>query len=268
MVEPNIDPNAPPAGDPPPEENGAFYSSLSEEHQANATMQNFKTADGDTIAKTLIEQQSAMGKKGLPLPDFENPDSVRKFYIDAGAPGDPTKYDISPVEDAEAINYSPDVYKEFADTLGLNNHQAEAGQKFFTDNQRALIAQQKKAEETARGEASQIVRKSMGPEYEENVKRTEALADTFSRTPEEAEKFKEMMKDNPYFRFAMSDVVGVMSENNLKGFAPKSYGISKEDAQARITEISNSPEYRSNDINVRQPLMDEINKLDRIISGV
>jgi hypothetical protein len=246
---------------------GEFFSSLSEENQADPSAEKFKTADSNSMFKSYNELQAVVGKKGVILPKEGDADDMARFNAEIGGVTDASKYELSAVKDAGDLNYSQDAWKELCAKIGARPDQAQMGQDLIAESSRNMLAQMKIKEDEAFGEADQLVRAEMGDQYDINMSRVEKLIEGNASTEEGAKRLFEAVQKDPEAFHALSNVASLLSENVLGKISPLSAGKSPEQAQARIDEIMKDPDYQSDNESTREPLINEINDLERIKMG-
>ena len=253
------------------EEFGSFYDGLSDENKASEGAEKFKQFGSDEMFKSYNEVQSLVGKKGIILPNPDDPNDKARFNKEMGVPESADGYELNEIPDwATKAGYDQTTVKNIVFKASLTPAQAKiVEQEYFNDvqlsNERVT-----KAQTEAKGKADQQLRQEMGAGFEEKMTLKDKFIDTFARSPEAAQALRALADSNPEVAAGFADVGGSFAEHRINGFEPKTFAYSKEEAQNMLSAIRNDPKHAYNNSSAsamdHEAAMAEVVKLETIIS--
>ena len=248
---------------------GAFFSGLSDEHKANPTLENFKNADFDTVAKTIISQQAMVGRDKVARPNMDDSADVDRFFAELGVPKEAADYKLPEVEGAQELGYNSDRLREVAKEINLTPNQAVKLQELYVNDNKNTLTQIQKAREAEFGKNDQLLRQEMGQKYTENVSAVQGMIKTFARSENSAKEIGELALKNPEVMGVLSDMASRFSENTSINFTPKTFTLSPPEAQQKLNDILSNTDhaYYNDNEDLRNPAIEEVNRLTRIASG-
>ncbi len=174
----------------------------------------------------------------MPVPDFENNESMEKIY---GALGRPEKLDDYKLDIDESINEYldndiMDSFKETAHKIGLNNNQLSAIFEIEKNRIKMYEEQQIRNQE----ESHKILKEQWGPDYDNRIAGAKAAVAAYSQKyPSAVEELVNSPVGNNPALIAMLSELGKAVKESPHAFnssAPQ-YGMSSEDARDKINEI-------------------------------
>jgi len=252
------------------EQYGPFYGGLSEELRSDPTLQNFKSADLDTVAKTLVNQQKMVGRDKVVRPNFSDSADVQRFYKDIGWPESPDKYEGLGGDDwAKEVGYNPDAYREIAHKAMLTPDQARVLEQAFLSDLKATAERKAAEDKELFGQKEQELRQQWGPKYDEKMQIKDAVIDRYARTPEAAEAIKQLARTNPEVAATLSDIATQFAENKIGDFTSKTFTLSASEAQDKLNDIRSDmshPYWRDDNMIAHQAAVDEVLMLEGIVA--
>ena len=180
-----------------------FVSSEYGTHASTASIQNL-----DSLAKSYINAQSLVGKKGriIPPSDEDSEEVWNEFWTKLGRPGKPEEYQFEVVEGLEDIDFS-DIETDFrskAYKAGMSKKQANEAWKFFKETTKAGKDEITTSSKTRYNEEWTALKNEWGSAYPDKIKKVQVLLSKFGD-----EKTKEWIKNS-----------GITKEANAIKFLP------------------------------------------------
>lgn len=211
------------------------------------------------LARSFIDTKRMVGKDKIAIPN-ENSSQAEwdAFYEAGGKPKEPTDYKLeAPTELADYID--DDLMtsaKELFHKIGISQKQAEL--LFEFDNQRIKkgIEHLELEKEDAKVKAEDALKKKWGAEYEPRLHNANRMI-AENVNAEHQEEILEVIGNNPLVADFLANIASKFMEAKIMTPEPAlSYDI-----QAQINEIVYSKDYTNPNINIRQPLIDKVQRL-------
>jgi hypothetical protein len=249
-------------GEAAPEEMGDFFRSLPDDMKADPTLQNLRKADNATIGKTLVNQQSMIGKKGVILPNMGDADDVKRFYGDLGMPESAEGYKdaLKGTDWSKNNEYDASEMAEIALEGGLSPDQASRTEQAFLKRQEAHSVRMEQEAETLKGENDQKLRVELGDKFEERSALGDAVINKFARTPEAAAALRALADSDPMVKASLMDIGGKFSEHSLPDFQPKRFESSPQEAREKANAMREDMKgpYWSDDRAVQEKAQEDV----------
>ena len=188
-----------------------------DDYKKNDTLNKYGTIDD--MAKAHIELASMIGKKGVVLPNENDPNDVNRYYNELGRPAEAGKYENPQIEVDESLKefYDEkglDNFKPLAHKYGLTQKQFEGLAKEFTEAQMVNIKNALSENEKTATEATKGLMNEWLVDYDANTKQAELALKSFSKGIDDA-KVQTLMKD-PDVKRMFFNVSKVISEDNFR----------------------------------------------------
>ena len=183
------------------------------------SLANLKTP-GD-VAKSYVNQQALIGKRGVPLPDKKSDPTDENnnmewntVYDTLGRPSDPKAYELPTVEGSPEVPAEViDSFKGVAHKAGLLPHQVAALYKW---NQEMAVSQaQAGTEQTTKGlqESEASMRKEYGKAFDANLTSARSLLQKFGGDEVIQALEESGLGNNPHMIRFMVKVAGQFTED-------------------------------------------------------
>jgi len=220
------------------------------------------------MAKTLVNSQKMLGKKGITVPDESSSDEERQAFREAlGIPDSAENYELSEVELPETIDTNN--YEQFTEEFKKLMADAEIPQDKADKVWQAYhewidrgVQQNKEQTEAEQAKQRDELRKEWGREMEHN----EACGEHALKQLGYYEQLQELgVADNPVVKRLANDVYNYIGEDTLG----EPGGQSSQDAQSEINSIVGNPNdpYFDKNHPQHQERVQHMRKLDRQIHG-
>jgi len=224
-----------------------WKSTLDPTIKDHPSLKNFKTP-GD-VAKSYLEAQRLIGKKGVPLPSKDaDPldDTKRKdwdtVYDTLGRPSDPNAYELPKVEYPAGFPKVPEEtvkgFKELSHKIGLLPHQVKALYQWQHEQAMNGVNQNTEAQATSLRTSEQELRKEYGKAFDSNLSIAKGLLKKFGSNEVLAGLDSSGFGNNPHFIRFMVKVAKQFGEdgNTLVG-ETQSAILTPQEAQAEVDKI-------------------------------
>lgn len=242
-----------------------FVNSLPEDLRAEPSLASIK--DVHSLAKGYVSAQKMIGSSVripgpdaapeikaefykklssvdniVKLPDKNNKEELDAFYTKMGRPATPDQYKIQ-VQTAVPIDSNTvGEFQKFAHQLGLTNDQAQAMVQYDV----LRTEQAAKQFEANKGQTVEFLKKEWGNDYQARLETAKEITTHFGA------KYPEAVKDllegpagnNPVVLMMASELGKVYRESGIiQGERTLNFGITPEEARARIAEIKGNPNH-------------------------
>lgn len=231
-----------------------WQSSLPTELKNHQGLQKFK--DVSDLAKSYVEVESMVGRKGVILPEAENAEDRGRFFNELGRPESPDGYNAADFEagawgdlpfDDEAAGDAN--MRELFHEVGLTQEQVTRFQAGMKERLGAAREKRQLAEEVHRDGSIRALREKFGNSYDDRILAAQqairaAAGDSADSIVEMQMADGTLLGDNPAFIEMFANLGGKMAEHGLVG--GKRASVPTMDpltAQQRLTELMSDPDY-------------------------
>lgn len=230
-------PTTPPPTTPPPAAaTGTWRDSLPEDLKGNASLAQF--TDVNNLAKSYVEAQKLVGKKGVFPPDWEKSTDEEKtaFFKSIGQP-EFEKFDVKLPKDQQVNEDFVKKYKELAHKTGLLPTQAQSLMDWYIGHEKQTLGALALAKKTASEEAIGGLKKEWGEGYDKNL----ALAKMAVREVG-GQDFLKYLDDsgegnNPQVIKMLAKVGKLLGEDKVRGISSGGFGSSPAEIRGEIDKM-------------------------------
>lgn len=233
--------------------------------------------DPAALAKGWLNAQKMIGAEKIPVPGKHATDEDwQNVFKRLGLPETADKYEINLPKDSKFDPAFLTSYKDVALKAGILPKQAQALMEWYQGEagkaqagQAGQVEAQAQAQKVESDKALASLKEEWGKNWDQNVSRAQGAVREFGSPELSALLNQTGMGNHPAFIKLFSKMGGVLQEDTLKGNGNTSFGVSPEDAGARINEIMGDPNhpYRQAQHPNHRNAVDEVNKLFRIKTG-
>lgn len=148
----------------------------SPELKADKRLERFK--DVDSVAKSWIEAQTVISKKGVILPaENATPEELGKFYNSLGRPEKAEGYELAKPELPEGMTYNEEratAFRTKAHELGLTQKQMQGLHDAWNELEKGEYEKQVQAVNDLTAKVTADFKKKWGNDYDSNLKKADA----------------------------------------------------------------------------------------------
>jgi len=252
-----------------PQESGSFFSGLSDEYRENPALQSFKDADNNAIAKAFIDTKSLVGREKVPLPKEGDADDQTRFWTAIGKPAESNLYSDPDVKPVDGLDINMDVLKGMAHKANLTDSQFKAMAGDYIEELNNLAKQRSDEINAKNAKFETELRGQLGERFEEYKNLSVKLMDNYAKDSEQREWLEQAL-NHPFGLRFLGDIGTKFSEHSLGENYGSSLHETPADAQAKINKLRNdlNSDYYNDDISIRQPAIDEVERLTKIVMGM
>lgn len=223
----------------------------------------------DDVVKGYYHAQKLVGADKVVVPNkSSSPDEWRNYYVKAGLPESVDKYAAKLPE-----SFNDDQKKqitELAYNQNIRPDQLEAVINHMDAQNKTHIDAQTQGEVTRIEQLTASLQKEWGNDYQPNLQRAQTVIKTFGG-PEMLEQVlnSPLANDERFLKLMVSVGKKLTSEDTFKQEVVQQFGMSKEDAQAKINAIYANPAHAYFDdaaYGHKQSIQDML-KLQEIVSS-
>ena len=173
------------------------------------------------VAKSYVNAQQLIGKKGVPLPGKESDplDDTKNMewntvYDTLGRPSDPKAYDLPVIEGApEVPDEVADSFKSAAHKLGLLPHQVAGLYRWNQDMATGHVQQSQESMVQGLQESEAAMRQEYGKQFDSNIQNARGLINKFGGEEVSQALEQSGMGNNPHLIRMMVKIAGQFSED-------------------------------------------------------
>lgn len=251
-------------------ESQTWLSELPEDLRADPSIKDFKDPAG--LAKSYIHLNRTLGNSVripsedaseearaeflskitqvdgvLKKPDPNKPEEVEAFYKALGRPDKPEDYDIKLPQDVPEDLVNSDELagaKNKFHELGLNSAQADALVKYELSRQMQEVDKMNQQVELSR----QNLKNMWGSDFDARKNAAKNYAELMGKKhPEATQQLMQQVNTNPLVYDMMAELGKIYQERgHIKGQGIQQFGLTPEEARAKISEIRNNPRHPVN----------------------
>lgn len=247
------------------EQAGKWYDSLDADLRNNPTIQKYESAEA--AHKGHLELAASFGKDKVVWPKDENDASAwAEINKRMGVPDKPDGYDLEAIANPEGVALFDRA--GFQEIMHANNAPASVAKGLWESYANGMNAkyEEANAQFNANVEAGKAeLMKEWGEAYESKVKGADAVIDTLSKSQAQKDALTVSLSQSPDGLRFLAEIHSMMKESSIGGFQEKSsFTKTPDEARQEIDTIKANPDYRSEDIRVRQPLIDRVTALRKM----
>ena len=216
-----------------------WKSSLPEDIRNEPTLQNFK--DIESLAKTVIHQQKAMGSR-IPLPKTD--EELSEVYNKLGRPESADKYEYQLNEDVKQYfdEGALSRFKEVAHANGLNSKQVQALIDYQSGELAEVIQNEPSQLAAQKIETEDYLKKEWGAEYDRNVRAAQRALQVYG-DDEIIELMNTSAGNHPAVVKLFSKLGKEITEDMAQNTANNRLAVSPLDAKMEIEQVFNNPNH-------------------------
>jgi hypothetical protein len=159
---------------------------------------------------------------------------------------------------------------EIAKEANLTPDQANKVWDSYIKDNLTAVKNNTEAQTKAFGESDKALRGDWGSAYNDKTMMADNVIKQFA--PKEAHEALTADLNGPNgaaWKKTLAEVGGKFSENSIGEFQAKRYSLTPSEANQKIIDITSNKDgpYHNEDINVRQPAIDEVNALWKIVGN-
>jgi len=260
-------------GDTPGGEEGGgeqpWYTGLHPDLASNPTLQKYKTAE--EAHKGHLELQKTLGSDRVSWPrDSSDEAGWAEVHKRMGVPEKADGYNLDFIKAPEGSgveNFDRFAFQEQMHGIKATPEQAKQLWENYTNMISGSIKTSQDEFQRDVDNAKAEMQQKWGEAYETKIQRGQDVINNFAKDEDQANRITAGLAKDPFGMEFLAKIGDMMAESNIGGFQEKqSFTLSPNEARMELDKVKANPDYNSDDIRVRQPLINRADDLMRMLN--
>lgn len=221
---------------PPPASGGDWRAALPEDIRDEPSLKSF--SDIGNLAKSYVNAQKQIGKKGAIVPDWSKATDEEKsnFFKAIGVP-DADKYEIKGPKDYAMPEAVSKQFKELAAKNGLLPQQAEAILGWYAGFETQSVKAAKEQQATAQAQGLETLKKEWGDAYDRELKAAQVAVKELGGDDFIKHLNQTGLGNDPTLIKIFAKAAKLMGEDKLREGGASDGSMTRSEIQSQIDDI-------------------------------